>query len=593
MERILTEFEFFYNSPLVDFYNTIHFLSNFSRDDFFDNVNWKKLTFSSSFNFEKSKGEVLIPCNFKDFKNLQGINYARLKNDNENVWYYYFIPKIEYINQNVTKMYLIIDVLMTYTQGNRLLHLDCLNIEREHLTTEEYNYNLEYLQKNDDIMQTFTKKYIFENGLYFNDFKVLIHSSADLTSEFGDINSPKLSASTGGVIDNIYSPLSVYCVPVKSFTTFTTRLSQYAWIAQHIKKIVILPSLFINENDLIKVETKFGFNDLYKLKDTNYKNDELKEKLKTFSISYDELIKILNVKENLHLLRNEYFTVEVYNYNGENMTIDISDVEPKKGISFDYVSVIGYENIVSFFVNSLKKRNVKVNYSKTITSRPDYEGHFLNNAITFSDFDNVPILIDNQQLSISKTANQRALQQSRLFSGRVNNIINGNDSTSKVYDAISLVSNISFANLFGRLNDEYNYYKDMKANQEDMKLDTPTVTSSTNKNALVKNNGVYGLTLKISAPCKKEMENVINYYKTMGYKVDKKISTLSDINSMTCFNYVKFTGSYYFENVDTAHNEILKAVFAEGVRLWHYNEREDGNDFKFSYSKVLRNERVI
>ncbi len=73
------------------------------------------------------------------------------------------------------------------------------------------------------------------------------------------------------------------------------------------------------------------------------------------------------------------------------------------------------------------------------------------------------------------------------------------------------------------------------------------------------------MTLKLLLYPDYELEKSKKYYKIMGYKVDKQLETLSNIECMNNINY-KFDGTFNLkENVDTAHNEILKQVFANGV----------------------------
>lgn len=592
MTRILNKGDFYKNSPLTDFFNTIHFSSNTERDKFFDTVIWKNFSIDMNYNVDTSKGELLIYKDRKSFKDLQGVNYCRLYSNNEEKWYYYFIVKVECVNEKVTRLYLVIDVVMTYCQGKVLNNLRCINVEREHLTKGEYYECLDYLQKNSDILQTYTKKYTFENGFYFSDYVVLILSSANLSASFGDINNPVVYGSEGGSSDDVYSPLSIYMINYEDFSSFSTKLSSYAWIQQHINKMILIPKIMIDETQFVKSVSNI-FDKLYvsKKNSNHINNKKLDDELKKLSINFNDLMDMLKIDiKNLHLLRNEYINIELHNYNGNSVSIDVSDLDKENGVIFDYAKVVGYENIISFYVKNLKVGK-ELTYKGTITSPPkNFKGVSLNNSLTFNDFDNLPLAINTHDLSLSKNANQRALQESRLFSSRLNNVLSGTDNTSRLYDAISLTSNISIANLFGRLNDEYNYYKDLKAQSEDKKIEVPSVLQGKNTNALTRNNGIYGITLKIATLSKYEFNRVKEYYKIMGYQVDRPIDSLNDVESMTNINYVKFTGTFNFKNVDTAHNEILKEVFSQGVRLWHYNEEEDGNDFLFKKSKITNND---
>jgi len=162
MDRIKTKIDFYFNTPLTDFFNTIHFKNDLERDTFFTNCIWKRFSTDFEYNVNLTKGELLIKSEIKKYKDLKGLNYCRIIDNNEEKYYYYFIVKTEIINQNTTKLYLVIDVLMTYTQGKKINNLRCLNIEREHLDRKDYFEMLPYLQKNSDTLQTYTKKYSFD-----------------------------------------------------------------------------------------------------------------------------------------------------------------------------------------------------------------------------------------------------------------------------------------------------------------------------------------------------------------------------------------------------------------------------------------------
>ena len=76
-KRVLTKFTFFYNTPMVNFNETIHFKDDLTRDNYFlrDSI-YKKLTFETDFNFIRDKGEVRIPTKIGTYEQLQGINYC-------------------------------------------------------------------------------------------------------------------------------------------------------------------------------------------------------------------------------------------------------------------------------------------------------------------------------------------------------------------------------------------------------------------------------------------------------------------------------------------------------------------------------------
>src|SRR5699024_12709303 len=112
-------------------------------------------------------------------------------------------------------------------------------------------------------------------------------------------------------------------------------------------------------------------------------------------------------------------------------------------------------------------------------SEEDVERSLINDVIFIKNFDDVPIMIYNYNLSMAKSANQRQLAESKLVSNSIANITDkGADPKDRFMDAMSLVSNLSPASLFGKFVDEHDFYKQQQAEQKDMALNTDTVTGA-------------------------------------------------------------------------------------------------------------------
>ena len=141
MARNVTKFKFFYNTPLTDYQNTIHFSSNAERDKYFLNENhFVSRDFSDiPFNFIRDRSVVTIGRSQLTWGQAQWLNYCTFISDFERTRYYAFVNQIEYINDNAIKLYLVIDVLMTYTQGNKLTTVGNAFVERQHFPRSQYN----------------------------------------------------------------------------------------------------------------------------------------------------------------------------------------------------------------------------------------------------------------------------------------------------------------------------------------------------------------------------------------------------------------------------------------------------------------------
>ena len=555
----LTDFVFYKNTPFTDFTNTILFDSNEQRDQYFTNTFESISFYNMRFNFIRDRGTVQVPLSYQE---LSGINYCKFISDFEpDVTYYAYVMDYRYLNDNTTEVSLLIDGIMTFCQGDTLSKFKNLSVTRKHLTRSEYNERIDELKNNDDVIKTYTKRYTHTDKLLFKELDVLMQVSCSLTADFGDVDDPKIVSSEGITFDKITSPVNLYTVKRDKFNELMDKLSEFAWITQNIRSVSLVPSILL-ENKTVKVNPKsFNFDHLYTLRDgattevNRFDTDLLK-----ISKTIDEMYEMfgLDPDEDKHLLRNEYTTTEVYTFTGEQLFIDNGLLSEKYGLFFRSSYVMGYHNEVAVYVENYK-------------SEEDVEGSFLNDAIFIKNFDDVPIMIDNYNLSLAKSAHQRQLAESKLISNRIANIADtGADPKDRFIDAMSLTTNLSPMNLFGKFVDEHEFYKQQQAEMKDMALNTDTVTGQSNNNSLAIARDFFGITVKHAQPTKSEWDKIKKYYKLFGYLVNDENATINP-RTMTICDYVQFSGQYMVENVDIAIHETIKARFENGVRFWHYN----------------------
>lgn len=558
----LTEFVFYKNTPLTDFSNTILFNSNQQRDQFF-NTSFESHSFSSNrFNFIRDRGtiEVSIPYHM-----MGGINYCKFKSDFEpDIIYYAYVMDYRYVNDNDTEISLLVDVIMTFCQGDTLSKFNNLSVTRKHLSRSEYNSRIVELKNNDDVIKTYTKKYTDTYDLIFDDLSILMQVSCSLSADFGDVDDPKIVSSEGITFDKITSPVNLYVVTKSEFNNLMEKLSKFPWITQNIRSVSLVPSILL-ENKTVKVNpTSFDFDHLYSLRNNGTTElNQFDTSLLRISKTINQMYQMYNLDpvEDKHLLRNEYTTTEVYTFNGDQLYIDNGQLSDKYGLFFRSSYVMGYHNEVAIYVENYK-------------SIENEEGSFLNDAIFIRNFDDIPIMIDNYNLSMAKSANQRQLTESKLVSNQIATISDtGADPRDRFIDGASLVTNLSPMNFFGRFVDEHNFYKQQQAEQKDMALSSNTVTGQSNNNSLAIARDFFGITVKHAQPTNSEWVKIKKYYKMFGYLVNEENSTINP-RRMTICDYVQFSGQFMIPNVDIALNEMLKAQFENGVRFWHYNGQE-------------------
>lgn len=562
-----TQFRFFKNTPLIDFQNTIHFGSNFERDQhFLDADHYSELEIKDvDFNFIRDRSTIDLNVAYDE---LRGVNYCTFKSDFEDQRYYAYVMNYEYLAPNNVRVYLLVDGIMTYTQGNVLEQLPNLSIERQHLTKRKYNEHIWELKNNGDILKTHTKSYFKTDRILFDDLIVLISASVNLQSDFGDVDDPKIRTSSGRAYDKITSPLNLYACDIADFNRLMRKLSDYAWISQNIKSMSLIPKIFMEDNlTLLRFassETLSGVNYLYEVTGIRTRKQTLLNQLLNKSYTMEETLKLfgLDPEQEKHLLRNEYTTTELYNYSGGQLFIDNGQLNTQRGLSYWVDIITGYHNEMKVFIDQYRNEaNPSVN-----------GGSYVNDALVFNEFDDIPMLIDNFNLSLAKSANQRALAESKLVTNRISNVMNPNANLKdRFFDAASLVTNFSPTNLFGKFNDEYEYYRSQQAEQADLALETPTITQQTTGNSFNIANDMFGIHFKYSKPSQTEMKKIRKYYKLFGYELNDQSSSLDRVNSMSICNYVKFSGSWTIPDADVSLIEMMKAQFENGVRLWHSN----------------------
>lgn len=562
-----TQFTFFKNTPLIDFQNTIHFKSNAERDAFFlEGGHYSTLFLSNNnFNFVRDRSSVVLDTSYDS---MRGVNYCTFLSDFENMRYYAYVVDYEYLNDNAVRVNLLIDGIMTYTQGGVLEQLPNLKIIRQHLKLSNYNANIWELKNNDDILKCYTKSYFHTDRILFDELVVLISASVNLKADFGDVDDPKMVTSSGKQYDKITSPLNLYVCDIDDFNTLMRDLSDYPWISQNIKSMSLIPRIFL-ENNLTQVSfashhTLSGVNYLYEVTGIRTNRSSLTAALQDASYTMEETLELfgLDPVQEKHLLRNEYTTTELYNYAGGQLFIDNGQLNGIRGLSYVCEIITGYHNELKVFIDNYRNGTA-----------PSFNGGgYVNDSLVFDQFDDIPMLIDTFNLALSKSANQRALAESKLIMNRVDSFTDPNATLKdRFFNAASLISNISLSNMFGKFTDEYEFYRTQKAEQADLALETPTITQQTNGNSFNIANEMFGIHFKYSRPTLFEMDKIRKYYKLFGYDVRDQGDYLDRVDSMNICNFVQFEGSWTIPGADVALIEMMKAQFANGVRLWHNN----------------------
>ena len=563
----LSQFTLYKNTNFTDMQNTLHFNSNGERDNWFSTyfTGNNVLTFKNPFNFRYDRGTLKVPIVMND---LQGFNYCKFIDGFDGKTYYAFIVKTSYLNDRTTQIDLVIDVVMTYTQGNTLENLQNVEVIRQHLPLEQLKGREEYLRTNNDILPTSTMMFIDpsdftnnnSNGVKFDSFMYIIQSAVELDNDFGSEDKPKMNTATGGTYDGITSAISLYLVASGDLDRLLTELSKFPWITQNFKTIVKVPAFFFDLSQLNTVDCK-GVQ-LHVLDG---------EKISTvlplpFVLTKPKIKEVLGLKDfEDYLVRDQVINIYLTDYRGNQLNFETGKIKDNNTIYAN--SVLGAFNEIDIYSLQYGQRN----------SSKSKHGFYRDNQMTINTFDNVPVLINNYTLNKANTAYSRQLENSRQITSRMNAITNPNSSVKdRLFNAISVYSNVFSGGLMsapakavGLFSDEYEYYRSQKAQMNQWKIAPPTVSEGGYSNSVLNKTGDYGIWLKVSTINNNELNSLRRYYGAFGHEAIPNDNQIYNVNSMSKANWVQFKGNYWIADIDRELFDQLKTLFEGGVRLWH------------------------
>lgn len=579
----LTQFTLYKNTLFTDMQNTVHFNSNEERDNFFNTefTGENVKTFEASFNFRRDMGTLKVP---ELFENLMGFNYCSFVNGFDKKTYYAYIVSMKYLNDNTTQLDLVIDTVMTYTQGNILENLQNVEVIRQHLPQNIMNNRMDYLRNNSDTLQTssmmFVDSTLLGGAVVFSDFYYIIQSAVVLdgdVEQFGTEEAPKMKTAKGSTFDGVSTPINLYLCSGDILTEWTKKMSDYPWIMQNVKTIIKIPSILI---DTSKLETKTCAGvSMWRLA---YKKESEKLVL-PFQVNEQRLREFLGLRPNeTYLLRDNVINCYLTDFRGNQLNFETGKIGEKNNIVLS--CVFGVTNEIDVYSEHYGERDTSI--SK--------HGFYRDNQMTITQFDNVPVMIDNYTLNKANSAYSRQLENSRQISGRVD-AITGKDSTlqDRLFNAVSVYSSVFSDGLMsapakaaGLFSNEYEYYRDQKAQFNQWKITPPTISEGSYSNSnLIKTND-YGIWLKVSRINDDELNNLRCYFGKFGFEAMSNDNIIYSVNSWNICNWVQFRGNYVIPNIDRELFDVLKTIFEGGVRLFHsYDYLKNDCDFKDNQPK--------
>lgn len=569
----LTEIDFFYNTPFNDFQNFIHFKTDKERDDFFTGrYNMKVYEPARRFNFVKDRLELRTRLTTLE---TYGLNYLRFRSmfDNDR-WYYARVMDVRYINNGVTALDLVLDVVTTFMQGDFTKDLGLVQVQRMSLAKNHIYKWRKWLMTNNDVL-SFPKSYTRQFIEAWKNYFVVFTTSVSLLDDFGTEDDPKLKTSVGQTYDGIVSPVDLYCCKSQDdFTSLMKYLKDYPWISQNINNVAIIPSEVVDEKDLVKVRDakQDGINsaNIYQFKNKGKTRSFVMNNITLPKENFDEYF---NFDDSIPFwaLRQEYANIELNAWNGQQVTLAPIFL-PDYGLKMIAQSTFGYHNEIRCFPDQYKDDG-----ENSINGL--YRGTYINQGITFDVFDDIPVLVDNYKLGKAQTAHQRALNNDRQISSRISDVLNPNKSLQdRFFNAVSLTTSLAGGgvlgvakNALGQFTSEWEYYRDQNAKFADMAISAPSVGSQNNSQSFNMSKGIFGVTVRFASIGAENMERVLTYYNTFGFDFSGQLLYLEKPDSLPMLNYYQFAGNWVLPGVPPQFMEQLKAQCQNGIKLWKNN----------------------
>lgn len=569
----LTEIDFFYNTPFNDFQNFIHFKTDKERDDFFTGrYNMKVYEPARRFNFVKDRLELRTRLTTLE---TYGLNYLRFRSmfDNDR-WYYARVMSVRYINDGVTALDLVLDVVTTFMQGDFTKGLGLVQVQRMSLAKNHIYKWRKWLMTNNDVL-SFPKSYTRQFIEAWKNYFVVFTTSVSLLDDFGTEDNPKLKTSVGQTYDGIVSPVDLYCCKSQDdFTSLMKYLKDYPWISQNINNVAIIPSEVVDEKDLVKVKDakQDGINsaNIYQFKNKGKTRSFIMDNITLPKENFDEYF---NFDDSIPFwaLRQEYANIELNAWNGQQVTLAPIFL-PDYGLKMIAQSTFGYHNEIRCFPDQYKDDG-----ENSINGL--YRGTYINQGITFDVFDDIPVLVDNYKLGKAQTAHQRALNNDRQISSRISDVLNPNKSLQdRFFNAVSLTTSLAGGgvlgvakNALGQFTSEWEYYRDQNAKFADMAISAPSVGSQNNSQSFNMSKGIFGVTVRFASIGTENMERVLTYYNTFGFDFSGQLLHLEKPDTLPMLNYYQFAGNWILPGVPPQFMEQLKVQCQNGIKLWKNN----------------------
>lgn len=659
--------------------NKVVFFKNAQdRENYFNLFEKKEM--GADYNFMRFQQTVDLPLRYQD---CWGYNYISWKDNKDGKLMFGFVNNYDYIRTGVTSFSIQIDVMTTFCLGEFLAPFNNLQIARQMITKAEYELNSLYYksQTGDSIsvpsavvgQASFLfddKKYVGTTSpvsdLFSSSYVVVFSMTADIEADFGKIDTktgqgtPRVSSSPTVTYDLITSANDLLICDYDNWVKLiSTNLKDYPYIAKNIQKAVLLPKLFfvgtsespVTDNDFTEVrvgdktESWVGGD---RAKVYRFKSNKTSQEFDWFSIPYTDLLnKSFATPIEEEFFRTPYFSIDTTDWHGQTVQLSpelLHNIKNTSGkLQYHCQMVLGHLNSFGIYpldYNTFGREAGRFTYTpagneasasdQEIKSGQD-KGEYLNVALMYSDFNEIPVPYDSFKLSVADKSYSRDMAYAGTNMGQADRaagrkIPGIRDSQNDKYvNKLRTYANSGMeaannsmqqglqASQQGDINGIYNgakqaYMDRITANANnlteasdfwtslDNSLDSDkyaygangSAASTTTGMAFNMKNRTFGIGLKYRGPVNQSQYDYIKrYYRTMGYLCNYSGKAQS-LFSHKIMNFISCTGNFTLPDMDPNLMGMIRAILETGVQLWHY---QPGVKDPFQQD-LLNNERI-
>lgn len=241
----------------LSYRDVVKFADDNARDSWFDSLSTDQTRLTTKYMLKYGQPvSINVP-----FNTANKYNYLRVQAPlmpvpgeatNARHEYFYFITSMQCDAPNTTRLNVQLDVWTTYINGASFG--ECY-IERGHYamqktpTVEQFLGHPqntagllvpEGMDIGSDYVMTRSRHHSLQSEV--TPLYVVFTCTADLTSDFGTLASPKLNTSKGGLADDVPSGAAVYACPGASYVELMRVLSEFPWVTQCIQTLSAMPA---------------------------------------------------------------------------------------------------------------------------------------------------------------------------------------------------------------------------------------------------------------------------------------------------------------------------------------------------------------